>query len=212
MSISYADDNVIRKFGMKDLKDEHIVNQDHLYTIVHSHIFDCNPHTKIKYMKDAPVSMKMVDNVLTIFVPTTTKSPIEIPNGTKNIILDIRSYEGKGKELFTIFNAFISDFAVNAMSAVGEKGKIYMNPTSVSDTNTTERPQCPLKSAKVTVLIDRYTLSELDEYCSMLLAYFYKHYTVKGKPHKMFNYIFKPIRIGEVGKKINICVPVLKLL
>jgi len=208
MSISYADDNVIRQFTMNDLKGEYIINQDHLYTIVHSRIFDCDPHTKVKY-DDADIMSKQFGDTFVVFIPTTAKTPIEIPKCGK-CILDVRSCELKGKDVFAIFTNFISDFSVNATSAFGEKGTIYMTPSTISDNKISEKPNT-LKGIKVTVILDRYSFCELDEYCSMLLAYFYKHYEVKGTPHKLYKHIFKPIRIGEAGNKVNIAVPVLKL-
>jgi hypothetical protein len=209
MSLNYAKDNVITKITDRSLNGENPINQDHLYTIVHSKVFDCNPHTKVKYKNDTKYMTKSAtDGSTMIFVPTTATGRIEVP-ATKKVILDIRSFEGKGKILFDIFHNFISDFSVKATSALGENGMIYMTPSSISDAPISEVAKCPISS--MTVLIDRYTLCELDEYCVMLLAYFHKHYNVKGEPHKMHKFLFKPIRIGAEGKKINICVPVLRL-
>lgn len=210
MSVNYAKDNVIAKIDNKSLNGEISANQDHVYTIIHSKIFDCNPHTKVKYKDGVQHMTKVSGNTTMIFVPTTATQRIDIPN-TKKVILDIRSFEGKGKILFDIFHNFISDFSVKATSALGETGTIYMTPSSISDTQISEIAKPLIGNKEVTVLVDRYTLCELDEYCTMLLAYFRKHYRVKGQLHKMNNFIFKPIRIGQEGKKINICVPVLKL-
>lgn len=210
--IRYAKDNVIRKFNESDLKGENVINQEHLYTIVHSRIFDCDPHTKVKY-KGADVMYKQSGDTLVVFVPTTATSSVEIPDSIKRCILDIRSYEGKGKQVFDVFHNLIGEYSVMACSAFGEKGKIYMTADAIYDEKSRGEHKGGKKiNTKITVLLDRYTLSELDEFCSMLLAYFYGHYEVKGTPHKMSKFIFKPIRIGETNKKINICVPVLKLI
>lgn len=200
----YMSENVIK--NDLSIGDEKVIDQRHLYNIVHSKVMDCNPHTKVKYNMES--ISRNIDGTFVIFVPSSAKEPIVVPNSAKKVIIDIRSLDVKGKPALQLFSNIVSDFSIKAKSAMGKVGTIYMTPTSISDSANVERPKCPLKS--VTILIDRYTLSELDEYCTMLLAYFYKHYNVKGSPHKMHKYIFKEIRVGE-DKKYEFAIPVIKL-
>jgi hypothetical protein len=210
MDTNYASDNVIKIITKNSLKGERAINQDHLYTIVHSAIFDCNPHTKVKYKNMEAIS-KVEGDTTIIFVPTTATKPIDMPS-TSKVILDIRSFEGKGSILFEIFGNFIGNFSMKAVTALDEKGIIYMDRKGITDAEDkiVKSAKAPIRN--MTVILDRYTLCELDEYCTMLLAYFYKNYKVNGEPHKMHKFIFKPIRIGKEGEKINICVPVLRLM
>lgn len=202
VSLDYMSKNVIT--DKLDISGEKIINQDHLYNIVHSRSTDCNPHTKVKYESES--FSGNVDGTHVIFVPSSAKEPIVIP-AAKSVIIDIRSLDVKGKAALQLFSNIVSDFSVTARSAMGKKGTIYMSPSDVSDAPNRERPKCPYKS--ITILLDRYTLCELDEYCAMLLAYFYKHYTVKGKPHAMYKYVFKDIVVG--APKCTFAIPVLKL-
>lgn len=210
MSTEYAKNNVVADIKKDVLKHENVINQDHVYNILHSTVFDCNPHTKVKYRNMEAISM-VKQSVTTIFVPTTATEEIPKPK-TQKVILDIRSFEGKGEKLLTIFRNFISDFSVRATSALGSNGRIYMSHEGISNKESSDPGKItkpPIRN--VLVLVDRYTLCELDEYCVMLLAYFYKNYKVKGVPHNMHKFLFKPIRIGAEGKKINVSVPVLEL-
>lgn len=201
----YMSKNVIK--SDLSLGGEKVIDQRHLYNIIHSKVMDCNPHTKVKYSMES--ISRDIDGTFVIFVPSSAKEPIVVPNSAKKVIIDIRSLDVKGKQALQLFSNIVSDFSVKGRSAMGKVGTIYMTPTSVSDSANVERPKCPLKQS-VTILIDRYTLYELDEYCTMLLAYFYKHYNVKGSPHKMHKYIFKEIRVGD-DKKYEFAIPVIKL-
>ena len=220
LSLEYISDNVVT--AKINLTGEKIINQDHLYNVVHSRSMDCNPHTKVKY--DSEAFGKLIDGTYVVFVPSSATEPIVLdmsrtrPGRTgindldvSRVIIDIRSLNVKGKAALRLFSNIISDFSVSAQSAMGKKGTIYMTPSNVSNSPNRERPKCPLKG-KVTILIDRYTLCELDEYCAMLLAYFYKHFTVKGTPHAMYKYVFKDIVVkGPTNTKCTFAIPVLKL-
>jgi hypothetical protein len=206
MSVEYMRKNVIT--DNLDIGDEKVINQNHLYNIVYSKVMDCNPHTKVKYRMECIA--KQIGKDYVIFVPSSAKEPIVIPSSAKQIIIDIRALDVKGKNVLHLFKNIISDFSVNAKSATGKVGKIYMTPSYVSDSKNVEQPKCPLAGKKVTIILDRYSLSELDEYCSMVIAYLYAHYTVKGEPHKMHKYIFKTIRVGQ-HKKYEFAIPVLMI-
>lgn len=207
INTSYMSKNVIT--DNLDIGDEKVIDQNHLYNVVASRIMDCNPHTKVKYRMEA--ISKRIDSEYVIFVPSSATQSIVIPKTERKILIDIRSLDMKGKLVLHVFENLLSDFTVAAESAMGKKGKIYMTPTSITNKKTVERPKCPLAGKSVTVLVDRYSLAELDEYCAMVLAYFYSHYKVKGSPHKMYKYVFKDIRIGQ-HKKYEFAIPVLKLL
>jgi hypothetical protein len=205
-SLDYIRNNVIT--AKLNIGNEVPINQDHLYNIVHSEIMDCNPHTKVKYQME-PIS-EVKKGKLFIFIPSSATEPIVIPKGREPIVIDIRSLDLKGKSALKMFSNIVSDFKVSAESAMGKTGYIHMSPSYISNSPNAERQKCPLAGRDVTVLIDRYTLFELDEYCSMLIAYFYKHFKVKGEPHKMYKYVFKEILLGN-ERKHCVAIPVLKL-
>lgn len=210
LSLEYIKDNVIADVDESVLKDEKILNQGHLYNAIYSGVMDCNPHTKVKYRCEAMTGYVQGKSDYVVFVPSSATEPIVIDNKAKNITIDIRGLDVKGKQVLKLFENITSDHMVSAKSELGKTGKIYMTPTKISDTKTTERPKCPLSGRNVTVLIDRYTLNELDEYCTLMLDYFFKHFRVKGKPHKMYKYIFKEIRVGK-DKKYVFAIPVIKI-
>lgn len=205
MSIKYTDEFVIKPSD--NLDGEKIINQDHLYNIVHSRMMDCNPHTKVKYSMET--ISKKIGKSFVIFVPSSAKNPIIIPPEEKDIILDIRSLDISGRDVLTVLGPLLSDFSIKCTSKI-KSGTTYLTPSNVTDQPIAERPQCPMKDKKVTILVDRYTLCELDQYCTTVLAYFYKHYNVNGIPHKMYKYIFRTIVVGT-DKKYKFAIPVIKL-
>ena len=214
--VSVYSDNVIatNRAIANCLKGEYVVSPEHEAIIAHSKALDCNPHSKVKF-ENTESMHKRFDNKLVVFVPTTATTAC-IPSdlsGIKEIIIDIRSMEGKDSTLFVIFNDLISNFACNAETASGTKGKIYMSTDEPYISDIPTKPSSSkLSKYKITILLDRYTFKYGDEYSAMLLAYFYRHYTVKGKPHHMYKYVYKSVRFPDGNKKVVFSLPVLRIL
>lgn len=201
----------------KALKNELTVNPEHEAVIIHSKVMDCNPHTKVKF-ETSDSTFKIINSKAVIFVPSSASQPIEIPEGSyKEIILDIRSCTMEGSKLFTVFRNFISDFSIMAQSPNGKKGKIYMsaNEPFILDKPIGSSTGKPIKKP-VIVLIDRYTFRASDEYCALIMAYFCKHYRVKGEHFHMYKYIYKvarfPVEDSTQNSKIAFALPVIRLL
>ena len=222
-------DNVIESDAemRKALKGVPIVNPQHEVVVIHSEVMDCNPHTKVKFEHGEAVS-KTIDKKLVIFVPSSATQTIDISAfREREIILDIRSCNIEGSVLFTIFRNFIGDFAIAAESPDGKRGKVYM---SADEPYISDKPIASSKSPakrqvavhsfarKWTVLIDRYTFRSSDEYCAMIMAYFCKHYRVKGEHFHMYKYIYKTVRFpveansGLPSNKIAFALPVIRLI
>lgn len=212
----YSDNVIASKHAIRNcLKGEYAVSPEHETIIVHSKALDCNPHSKVKFKNSEPMSKRFNDK-LVVFVPTTATTPVisdlSILSNVKELIIDIRSMEGKDSVLFTIFGDLVGSFACNAESPNGTKGKVYMSPNEPYISGNAIEPEVRrMIKPKITILLDRYTFKHGDEYSAMLLAYFYKHYTVKGKPHHMYKYIYKSVRFPDGDKKISFSLPVLKL-
>jgi hypothetical protein len=195
------------------LKGELIISPEHEALIIYSKAMDCNPHAKIKFTGEEYL-MKEFGDVTVIFVPSSATITIPFKDvKTRNIVLDIRSMDMEGDKIFKVFNELIEDFSCKAVSADGKKGKIFMSNVEpfISD-SVIKGKKFITKKYNITVLIDRYTLKSLDEYCSLLLAYLYSKFTVKGTPHHMSKYIYKTVRFNDGDKKISFALPVLKLL
>jgi hypothetical protein len=210
--LQYLHSNILKGESQikQDLRGERIIDDNHLYTVVHSESLDCNPHANVEYV-NLDITTKVIDHYFVAFVPSTAKSQIPLPpNGMRNVIIDIRSAKLRGKTVFDVFRNYINAGHVTAKTSAGKHGKIYFSNCNISDNEVFDSLPSDLSKLKITVLLDRYSLSQLDEYCSIALHYFYKHFKVKGKPHKMYNYIFKEIRVGK-EEKITFSLPVLKL-
>jgi hypothetical protein len=210
MTDVYNDNVLVSQAAIANsLKGEYVVSPEHAAMIAHSKALDCNPHSKVKIKGES--TGKLIGGKFVIFVPTTATTLPAIPSG-KELIIDIRSMEGSGSMLFALFANIIDAFSCNAEDPSGKKGKVYMSDAEpyISDKPIPSNNQ--LKKCKTTILLDRYTFKAGDEYCAMLMAYFYKHFTVKGKPHHMYKFIHKTVRFPDGDKKISFALPVIKLI
>ena len=206
----YRDNILATEAEMKKcLVGEYIVSPGHEALIIHSKVMDCNPHSKIKFVGKQS-ERKVFGNKTVIFVPSSVTEKVSLEGVTGEIILDIRSLDLEGSKVFHIFNDFLGDFGCPATSADGKKGKVYCSNVEPFVSNAPIQG-VKLKKWKVTVILDRYTLKTLDEYCTMFLAFVYRNYKVIGTPHHMSRYIYKTVRFNDGDKKISFALPVLKL-
>lgn len=175
--------------GSIDIDVKNVVSVNHLRAIIHNEYYLNNNHSRIEYLTPPKPEWKLINDKLWVFLPTRFKYGYEDPkqhpdhraeikadyeeiyrklDEYADVVIDIRSFETRGKDLLRIFAPFLTEKKITK-EIEGESYDFYIGCKKPFLSNVAVTGSGFMKDRNVVFIVDKNTAKLRDLSFSMLM-------------------------------------------